>query len=178
MLKVGRIIFTALLLLSTLPATMARGDKKPTVEWLTPEEMYSRYTLEKKPIIVDVYTDWCHYCKVMDKTTWQNDSVTAYVNEHFYMVKINAESKEPYSWMGTQFEYDKQYKVNMLAAKLLDGKLSYPSTIFIPVKGDKELIQGAFSAKELEMILKYYGDIYNETTSPERFQKKFKAGWK
>jgi uncharacterized protein YyaL (SSP411 family) len=177
MIKAARIIFVCICLFAIVPLTKAEGNKKNAVEWLTPEEMYSRYTLNKKPILVDVYTNWCHYCKVMDKTTWANDSVIAYVNEHFYMVKINAESTTPYQWMGTQFEYNKQYKVNMLAVKLLGGQMSYPSTVVLPVKGNPELVQGAFTAKELEMLLKYYGDTFNERTNPEQFQKIFKGNW-
>jgi hypothetical protein len=74
--------------------------------------------------------------------------------------------------------YEPKYKVNMLAVKLLGGNMVYPSTVIIPVKGEPEVLKGAFSAQELEMILKYYGDRINETTSPEALMKNFSAKWK
>lgn len=167
-----------LIVLATVTLAKAGGGRKVLLEWLTPEEMYSRYQKEPRPVLVDVYTDWCHFCKVMDNKTWKNDSVAAYVNSHFYAVKINAENKQPYNWMGEQYEYDAHYKVNKLAFKLLQGKMAYPSTVIIPVKGGTDMVQGAFSAKEVELILKFYGDGYNENSTPAQFQRKFKGTWK
>ena len=158
-------------------ATLFAQQNKPKIKWLSPTEMSALYEKEKKPILVDVYTNWCHYCKVMDNTTWKNDSVAAYLNSHFYNVKIDAESKTSYLWLGKVFNYDANYKVNNLAVKLLGVNMSYPSTVFIPVKGGSEVVSGAFSAQELEIILKYYGQNKNETTTPEQFQKAFVGVW-
>ena len=161
-----------------LTASTANNEKGGSVRWMTPQELSAITSETKKPIIIDVYTNWCYYCKVMDNTTWRNDSVAAYLTSNYYAVKINAESKEPYTWEGASYQYEPKYKINMLAVKLLGGSISYPSLVIIPVKGEPEILKGAFTAKELEMILKYYGDRTNETKSPEDFMKTFSAKWK
>lgn len=154
------------------------AQKKAGIDWLNPSELNQKMKVLEKPILVNVFTDWCHYCKLMERQTWKNDSVVAFVNTHFYAVKINAEYKGSYQWFDENFEYLPLYKVNRLAATLLDGQFSYPSTVFIPKKGSNEMIQGAFSAREIELILKYYGEQANETTTPETFQKLFSPKWK
>ena len=49
---------------------------------------------ENKFIFVDTYTDWCSWCKVMDKKTFKDPKVIALLNEKFLPVKINAEVGE------------------------------------------------------------------------------------
>ena len=90
------------------------------VHWLSIEEMQLAYKKKPKPIIVDVYTSWCGWCKVMDKETYSNDQVAAYINEKYYAVKLDAEVKEPLVWNGKKYGYVAQYKVNELAAYFLN----------------------------------------------------------
>lgn len=178
MIKVRRIIFLSLLLLAAFNPLHAIPEKGSAVNWITPDELQALAAASQKPVIVDVYTSWCYYCRVMDNTTWKNDSVAAYLQSNYYTVKLNAENKDPYSWEGKTYNYEPKYKINMLAVKLLGGNMVYPSTIIIPVKGEPEILKGAFSAKDLEMILKFYGERLNETTTPEKFMKTFSGKWK
>ncbi len=46
----------------------------------------------RKSVMVDFYTDWCYWCKVIDKQTYTDDAVGAFANEHFVCLKINAET--------------------------------------------------------------------------------------
>jgi thioredoxin-related protein len=179
MIKVIRIFTLLIIMVATDTSVSIAGAEKGTgVKWMTPAEFSAMNFDTKKPIIIDVYTSWCYYCKVMDKTTWRNDSVAAYLGANYHAIKLNAESKDPYDWNGTSYNYEAKYKVNMLAVKLLGGNMVYPSTVIIPVNGEPEVLKGAFSAKELEMILKYYGDRLNETKTPEEFMKFFSGKWK
>ena len=52
---------------------------------------------------MDVYTDWCGPCKLMDKNTFQNPYVAAYVTEHYYAVKFNAEGNETINYYDNTF---------------------------------------------------------------------------
>lgn len=64
------------------------------VRWYSWDEAVKANTLKKKKIFIDVYTDWCGWCKTMDRETFSNDDVANYLNENFYPVKLNAEQKE------------------------------------------------------------------------------------
>ncbi len=46
-----------------------------------------------KPIFVDVYTDWCGYCKMMDRDVFSDDEVGDYFNSQFVNVKLDAETE-------------------------------------------------------------------------------------
>lgn len=148
-----------------------------TVAWMSPQEAENRLNDQKKPLLIDVYTDWCHYCKVMDNTTWTNQNVAAYLEKYFYPIKFNAENKGPVSWMGKMYEYKPTYKVHMLAAEWLQGNMVYPSTVLIPPEGGPVVIPGVLKVKEIEPILKYFGEKHYLTTEWDAFKKNYHPGW-
>ena len=113
----------------------------------------------------------------MDATTWRNDSVVNYVNANYHTIKLNAEDKQSLRWQGKVYPYDTRFKVNRLAYFLLSGRMSFPSTIIVPVVGDPIIIPGAFKPSEGEMTLKYFGDRANEAVSFREFQKTFSRKW-
>jgi len=105
MMKVKKIVFTsAIILLSGLLTSFTDGDKKGEVKinWLTIEEALELSKTDPKVIFVDVYTNWCGWCKVMDRKTFANDEVIQYVNEHYYAVKMNAEDNRKFEFKGRQ----------------------------------------------------------------------------
>jgi thioredoxin-related protein len=67
-------------------------NKNEGIEWLTLEEAYKRNQKKPKKIFVDVFTDWCGWCKKMDKSTFTDPDVKEYVKKNYYAVKLNAES--------------------------------------------------------------------------------------
>ena len=155
----------ALLLLLSLTAISNAQEK---IQWMSIEEAYALTLTETSPkkIFIDVYTDWCGWCKRMDKATFQNPEVAAYMNEHYYNVKFDAEQKESIEMLGNTFEFVPQGNrgYHELAAALLNGKMSYPTVVFMnpkfemlsPVPGYQEV--GPFMN-----IAKYFGDnIYTE----------------
>ena len=82
-------IATALVFTGMRPVTdPAEGSG---VKWLTFEEAVEKSKTEKRKIFIDVYTDWCGWCKVMDKNTFNDPEVAKLLNEKFYPVKFNAE---------------------------------------------------------------------------------------
>ena len=155
----------ALLLLLSLTAISNAQEK---IQWMSIEEAYALTLTETSPkkIFIDIYTDWCGWCKRMDKATFQNPEVAAYMNEHYYNVKFDAEQKESIEMLGNTFEFVPQGNrgYHELAAALLNGKMSYPTVVFMnpkfemlsPVPGYQEV--GPFMN-----IAKYFGDnIYTE----------------
>lgn len=150
---------------------------KTPIDWLSTEQLSVKMQEQPRPIVVDIYTHWCQYCKVMDAKIWKHDSVSNYVKERFYAVKIDAENRQPYHWMGKKYDYQPRYKANMLAVSLLRGSMSYPSTVIIPTKGDPVILQGALKPYEIEIMLKYYGEKANEWQDFRSWQKKFSSRW-
>lgn len=138
------------------------------VQWVSWEEAVALSKTETNPkkIFVDVYTDWCGWCKKMDKDTFQNLEVAAYMKENFYMVKMDAEGKEPIEYDGKTFKFVPQGRrgYHELAAALLQGKMSYPTVIFL----DEERkmlspVPGYQKVKPFLQIAKYFGEnIYKD----------------
>ncbi len=51
-------------------------------QWLTLAQAMEKMKIEKRPILIDLYTDWCGWCKVMDKKTYTNKNVSQYLAEN------------------------------------------------------------------------------------------------
>lgn len=107
------------------------------LKWLTVEEASNLGTgTNKKKFLVDVYTDWCGWCKVMDKKTFTDPSVIKYLNENFHVVKFNAEQQEPVLFKGKKYEWEPigRNGINGLGMELLQGRLSYPTIVYLNEK--------------------------------------------
>ncbi|MCW5515982.1 thioredoxin family protein [Muriicola sp. Z0-33] len=138
------------------------------VTWLSWDEAAVLAANDKKPkkIFVDVYTDWCGWCKKMDKDTFQNATVAKYMTDNFYMVKMDGEGKEPIEFKGKTYKYVAAGKrgYHELAAALLQGRLSYPTVVFLDEKLNMlSPVPGYQKPKPFLNIAKYFGDdIYKE----------------
>lgn len=73
------------------------------INWVSIEEAQKLTQQEPRKIIMDVYTDWCGWCKKMDKTTFSDAEVVKYVNENFYAVKFDAEAEKKFDFKGQEF---------------------------------------------------------------------------
>lgn len=147
-------------------------------QWFTLEQAAQNLKKEKRPILIDLYTDWCGWCKVMDRKTYANKNVGEYLASKFYPVKVDAESKVSIQWDGKEYQFNSRYKTNDFALYLTGGQLSYPTTVIIPTDGSApQAIPGYLEPKEFELILKYFGEGHYGKTPFEDFQKKFKSSW-
>lgn len=139
-----------------------------SVNWISWDEMVEAQKTEKRKVIIDVYTDWCGWCKHMDKTTFKDASVATYINKKLYAVKLDAESRKEFQFHGHTFKYIEQGRsgINELAYSLLDGKLSYPSIVYLNEAFERIIISPGY--KDNAAMLKeatYVGDeIYSSKT--------------
>ena len=80
------------------------AQEKPEIKWYSFEEVVSLVEKDPKMVLVDVYTDWCGWCKKMDKKTFTDRKVIEYINENFYAVKMNAEDNhKKFSFRGAEY---------------------------------------------------------------------------
>jgi len=109
----------------------AGADTK--INWMTWEEAYEANKKEPRKIFIDVYTDWCGWCKKMDKSTFIDASVVKELNENFYAVKFDAEMKKDIDFNGATFSFAGSGRrgSHQLAFALLDGRMSYPSFVLL-----------------------------------------------
>jgi thioredoxin-related protein len=82
-------VIVALFSAVALSAAESAVDFTPVTSW---QQALDRAKEEKKYLFVDAYTDWCGWCKVMDKNTFTNDEVGDRMNEKFVSVKIEMET--------------------------------------------------------------------------------------
>lgn len=155
-------------ILLLIAALAVFGLQAQEVEWMSWEEAIERATTDKRPkkLFIDVYTDWCGWCKKMDKETFQNPEVAAYMKENFYMVKLDAEQKEPIVYQGKTYKYIPSGRrgYHELAAALLNGRMSYPTVVFLDEKLNMlSPVPGYQKPEPFLNIAKYFGDdIYKD----------------
>lgn len=115
-----------------LVLTAAAQTEKP-VRWLTISQAEELNKKEKRKFLVDVYTDWCGWCKVMDKQTFTDPVIAQMLNEKFYPVKLDAEQTGEITFNGRVYRHlpNNGRGHHELAVTLLSGKMGYPSFVVI-----------------------------------------------
>lgn len=179
-------IFTLLLGSLGLIALLGTGFLSPKppvapqeVNWVSIEEAADLAAQDGKKIMVDLYTDWCGWCKRMDATTYRDPAVVAYINEHYHAVKFDAEQKGDVTVGGQTFKFRAdagRRGAHELAINMLNGRMSYPSTVFF--EHNLTLLYrlpGYQKADEMNMILNYLGEDAYKNTPWDKFSQAFKA---
>lgn len=103
--------------------------------WQTWNDGFSAAQQSNKIALIDVYTDWCGWCKVMDKNTYTNPKVVEAINANFVPIKFNPEKPEKY------FVGKDTIDGRSLLGALSGGKSSgYPTTYFF-IPGSNQIFQ-------------------------------------
>jgi thioredoxin-related protein len=148
-----------------------------SIAWLTVDEAAAKLQQEPKPVLIDLYTTWCGWCKQMDRKTYSNKQVAQYLTDKFYTVKLDAETHNTVSWQGKTYQFDPQYRCNQFAVYLSHGQLEFPTTIIIAPGYEPQAIPGYMEPKEIEMLLKYFGEGAYRNKSFDEYRQGFRGSW-
>jgi thioredoxin-related protein len=173
----GKLLFlyTGLILLCSAYKPIRMVEK---LHWISLEEAIASFQKEKRPLLIDLYTDWCGWCKEMDKKTYSNNKVAEYLDSRFYNVRLDAETRDKITWNNKEYNYNPAYRSNEFAVYLTNGRLQFPTTVFIPVDGSgPQAIPGYFAPKDFELIVKYFGENGYGKIPFASFQQNFKPSW-
>jgi len=152
LLAVGLIGFLAS---SNDTSTQSPGGK--AITWHSFDEGMALAAKENKKVLVDVYTDWCVWCKKMDKDTYPDEAVRSAIDKHFVAIKLDAESEKTVTFRGQ--------KMTQIAFAQSAGAISYPSTLFLDEKLKPiSLLPGYMTPERFSPILLYIGEGHYLTT--------------
>ncbi len=163
-------ILTAAVMLAaaTAPFLGCNRADAAQIEWIRKlPEATQKARLENKLVIVDLYTDWCGWCKEMDVKTWAQPAVIEQKNKYVFL-KLNAET-EP----------------DGIALQKRFGVVSYPTVMLLDSSADEfERLQGFLPAQafleRLRSALENPDSLRNmkkrEAQEPENFSLRFRIG--
>ena len=149
-----------------------------TITWLEWEEGVNKSSEENKKIIVDLYTQWCGWCKKMDKTTFRDSIIVDYINDNYVAIKFDAEHRDDIQIKGQTYKFTKGglRGYHALAAKMTHGQLRYPTIVFLNEEAQViQALPGFQTAQNLEKILFYFAEDHHKSTPWSTFQFNFKS---
>jgi hypothetical protein len=71
----------------------ASSSKIGKIEWHSYEDGMARGKFERKTVFLHFTAEWCHYCEVMEKETFQDPAVISSLNENFISIKVDYDSE-------------------------------------------------------------------------------------
>ncbi len=129
------------------------------VKWYSIDEALMLAKQEPRVLMIEVYTDWCGWCKRMDAQTFTDPDVVSTLNAKFYPVKLNAEGKEDIVIGEKTFKFvdNGRRGYHEVAAVVTKGRLSYPTISYLD--GDGKVLEaspGFKHADQFKIQLAYY----------------------
>ncbi|MBK35426.1 MAG: hypothetical protein CME26_07845 [Gemmatimonadetes bacterium] len=99
-----------------------------SAKWLTYPEGLAHADSTGTLVLVEVYTDWCSYCKKLERRVLSRDDIKSVIAKHFTPVKLDAEDDTPVAQMG-----DTTLTARQLARRY--GATTYPTVLILSPKG-------------------------------------------
>lgn len=128
-----------------------RSAAHQPIDWLefTPTAFARAKELDK-PVLLDIGAVWCHWCHVIDRESYENDEIAAYINEHYVAIKVDRDQRP---------DIDARYQ-NVIAS--MTGRGGWPLTGFLAHDG--RVIYGGtyFPPDQMLALLKRIKDLYDE----------------
>jgi len=113
------------------------------IQWLEwgPEAL-DKARGEDKPILLDIGATWCHWCHVMERTTYADPDVAAMIAEQFVPVRVDTDARP---------DINARY-----------NRGGWPTTAFLTPEGD--LLGGGtfYPPAQMKQLLREYSRFYRE----------------
>ena len=113
-----------------------------------------------KPIAIFIHTSWCNYCRMMENSTFKNPEIIALLNDNFYFISFDAESKDDVHFNNHTFQFKPNGQntgIHELATELatIDSQVVYPTITILQTYYSILFQKHSFqNAKELLIILR------------------------
>ncbi|MDX1906455.1 MAG: DUF255 domain-containing protein [Bacteroidia bacterium] len=163
------LILAGWLSLTTVPASPAAEP----VQWVSLPEAVRLSQQDGKKIFIDFYTDWCGWCKRMDRDTYAQPEVAAYLNTHYHAVKFNAEKPGDIVLDGVTYGFLGQPGkggIHEIAYKLMNGQPSYPTSVFLEPDGNLiTRVPGYLTGPDFMPILHFIGENHYQKQTWDTF---------
>lgn len=136
------------------------NSARAQVDWIRFASLSDSMQETPKPIVVFIHAPWCNYCKMMQKFVFKDDVISRQLNQNFYSIALDAEAKDTVRFKGVSFAPERQPNGKLLhdlAVKIgaVDGKLSYPTTVFLDSSSEVVAqFQGYLNKDEFGIVLK------------------------
>ena len=151
------------------------------IKWHSIDEAIKLASTEPRVLVIDVYTDWCGWCKRMDATTFSDPGIVEIMNNQFYPVKLDAEGKEDIIIGERTFKFvdNGRRGYHEIAAIVTRGRLSYPTISYVDAQGRVlEASPGYKTADQFRIYLAYYAEGAYKDQSFDEFSAAYAAGEK
>jgi thioredoxin-related protein len=165
-------------------ALFAQDHSDALVKWTDVETAQKAAKKDGKPLFIDVHTSWCGPCRMLDKNTFHNEQIAAYINSAFHPVNFDAEGADTVVFNGQTYT-NPQYNPSLkgmrngthqltMAIAPVNGRVAYPTLVYINSEGQVLTpVQGYMTPEQIEPILHYFGDGAYKTQEFPDFQKGF-----
>ncbi len=153
------------------------------IKWMSLEQALVLQKKSPKKIIMDVYTNWCGPCKMLDKNTFQNPDVVKYINQYYYAVKFNAEGNSTITYNGKSYS-NPNYKEELASRRNSPHDFTrylnvsgYPTIVYFDESGNLIApVVGYKTPQQIELYLRLFGeDKHKEMKTQEDFNAYYTA---
>jgi thioredoxin-related protein len=141
--------------LFVLAVLFAAPPARADFAWRTWDDGLREAAASRKPMLVDVYTDWCGWCRRMQRDVYARADVRAALERDFVTVKLNAESRA-----AARYESRALTEQGLAARFRVSG---YPTTVFLKPDGSHLVnVPGYVPPERFLLLLRFVGDGHLE----------------